>query len=194
MGNAESLINDQKERHLTSLAVSGQCCSGKSTLCRILSKKLDWEHVDIGNEIRKLAELHGLDITCFGSIPDVLLRQIDKQIEDRIRTETKVIWDGRLACYLARDNVKAFKIYCIASLDVRAKRSARRDRTTFREAKTIVLRRDAEEARVFDRLYGLSNSFNPKWINLRVDTSSSSPEVLSNKIMNMLRNHFSIKG
>lgn len=169
-----------------SLAVSGQCCSGKSTLCKILSRKLKWTHVDVGNEFRKLAKIRGIGIEKFGSIGDKLLRQIDDQICQRIQTEANTIWDGRLTCYLAHNNTKIFKVYCIADLNVRSKRCASRDTIPFKKAKSKVLARDIEEADVFERLYGFSNPYNTKWVNLRLNTSFNSPEELANIVMRAL--------
>lgn len=169
-----------------SLAVSGECSSGKSTLCRTLSQRLNWAHVDVGNEFRKIADIRGLRIEEFGSIPDPLLRQIDDQIRNRIQTEANVIWDGRLACFLARDNMKVFKLYCVASLDVRANRLANRNKISFEEARRKVLARDSEEADVFKRLYGVSHPYSKKWVNLRLDTSHSSPEELANVVLRTL--------
>lgn len=176
----------QTNGDFSSLAISGQCCSGKSTLCRILSKKLNWSHVNIGNEYRKIAKSEGLEIEKFGSIPDILLRQIDDQIHQRIQTEANMIWDGRLACYLARDNVKTFKVYCAAGLDVRAERSASRDKISFEEARRKVLARDTEEANVFKRLYNILNPGSKKWVNLRLDTSYNSPEELADTVLRAL--------
>jgi len=176
-----------KYGEFSSLAVSGQCCAGKSTLCRILSKKLKWKHVDVGSEFRKIAKLQGLRIEEFGSIPDEILRNIDDQICHGIETKEYTIWDGRLTCYLARDKTMVFKVYCTANLDIRANRAANRDNISIEEAKKNVLARDAEEARVFKRLYGFSDPYDPKWANLYLDTSSDSPEELANIVIQMLR-------
>jgi cytidylate kinase len=169
-----------------SLAVSGECSSGKSTLCKTLSQILNWTHVDVGNEFRKIAEPRGLRIEEFGSIPDPLLRQIDDQIRHRIQIEVNVIWDGRLACYLARNTMKVFKVYCVADLGIRARRSVNRDKISLEEARRKVLARDSEEADVFGRLYGISNPYSEKWVNLRLDTSHSSPKELANKVLRAL--------
>lgn len=171
----------------SSLAVSGQCCSGKSTLCRVLSKKLNWTHVDVGNEFRKIAKTKGIGIEKFGSIPEKLLRQVDDQIRQRIQTEVNTIWDGRLTCYLAHENMRIFKIYCVADLDVRAERCASRDKMPFEEAKRKVLTRDIEEADVFKRLYGFSNPYNTEWVNLRLDTSYKSSKELASIVIRALR-------
>lgn len=170
----------------SSLAVSGQCSSGKSTLCKILSKSLNWKHVDVGNEFRKIAKYEGLEIEKFGSISDELLRHIDEQIRQRIQTEENMIWDGRLTCYFTRSNGKVFKVYCMADLPIRAGRCANRDKMNFEEATRKVLARDKEEASVFRRLYGFSNPFSTEWMNLKLDTSAKSSEVLANMVMQAL--------
>jgi predicted cytidylate kinase len=173
-------------RKIVSLAISGQCCSGKSTLCRIISGKLGWIHVDIGNEFRKLAELEGLEIERFGAVPDTLLRQIDEKILQHMKNETNTVWDGRLACYLARNNDRVFKVYCVAQLEIRIERAAFRDEISPRKAKQRILARDNEEANVFKRLYDLSTPYDPKWVDLLIDTSADSPATLSNTILKVL--------
>lgn len=169
-----------------SLAISGQCCSGKSTLCKVLSQKLNWTHVDVGNEFRTIAKSKGLEIERFGSVSDKLLCQIDDQMRQRIQTEEKTIWDGRLTCYLAHSNRKVFKVYCVADLDIRADRCANRDKMTFEKAKRKVLVRDNEEANVFRRLYGFSNPFNIEWVNLKLNASSKSSEELASIVIKAL--------
>jgi len=68
-------------------AISGQCSSGKSTLSKLLAKKLGWNYVNAGNEFKRLAAEQGLPIEYFGSIPEKVLRAIDIQNEERIKTE-----------------------------------------------------------------------------------------------------------
>jgi predicted cytidylate kinase len=167
------------------LAVSGQCCSGKSTLCKILSEKLGWKHIDVGGEVKKLADLQGLSIERFGSIPEPLLRRIDEQIRQQIEIGANKIWDGRLSCYLARDSVKILRIYCKAPVKVRAKRCANRDMISFEDAKKKVITRDAEEVSVFKRLYNLSNLYNPAWVDLCLNTCNE-PQALSEEVTRIL--------
>ena len=80
-----------------SLAISGECSSGKSSICKRLSQNLGWVHVNIGMEFRKLTSNEGLDIEQFGKIPNNLLRRVDRKILARMRSEINRIWDGRLA-------------------------------------------------------------------------------------------------
>lgn len=168
------------------IAVSGQSCSGKSTICKLLGEKLAWKHVDIGSEFRKLAANNHLEIENFGSIPDNHLREIDLQISQRICTEHCVVWDGRLACYLSRKIQGVFKVYCGAPIEVRSQRLASREGISVEIAKAKIERRDLEEKEVFERLYSLSDPFNAEWTDLKISTLKS-PEFLVEEVLNQLK-------
>ena len=173
--------------NVTSLAISGQCSSGKSTLSTLLAKKLGWNYVNVGDEFKRLAAEQGLPIENFGLIPEKILRAIDIQNEERIKTERNVIWDGRLTCYLARKCENVFKVYCTVNLEIRAQRTATRNHISFSEAKQRILARDEEENEVFRRLYDISELQYMKWINLIIDTSFDSPETLALKVLKASR-------
>jgi cytidylate kinase len=168
-----------------SIAISGQACSGKSTLCKLLEKKLGWSHINIGAGFRKLATQYHLDIEDFGSIPEEQMREIDRRITKRIYTESHVIWDGRLACYLSRSFENVLKVNCLVPIEIRAQRLASREMTTLAESLEIIEKRDREEKEVFERLYSLSDPYDSKWINLKLDASAL-PDVLVNLILNFL--------
>lgn len=171
---------------IMAIAISGQCCSGKSTLCRILAQKLNWVHVDVGKEFRAAASLKGLSIEKFGSLSDEALRRIDVETSQRIFNEPHEIWDGRLTCFLARADARIFKVYCMANANTRAKRCAERDSCTYSAAKIRVRHRDIEEANVFRRLYGFFNPYDSQWVDLLLDTSSKSADELSEILLRKL--------
>ncbi len=168
-----------------SIAVSGQACSGKSTICRLLEEKTGWKHIDVGGEFRKLAVNCNLEIEQFGSIPDTSLRKVDQEIAQRIAMEFNKIWDGRLVCYLSQPIGSVFKIYCTASMEVRAKRMGLREGISFSDARRKIMKRDLEEKEVFQRLYSLSDPYNSKWVDLQLNTVES-PDVLVDQVMKFL--------
>lgn len=168
------------------IALSGQCSTGKSTLGRVLAEKLDLKYVDVGSEYKKITKNLSLKIENFGSIPEEQLRLIDDEFKKRMLNEHNIIWDSRLSCYLAQKNPEIFKIFCKADFLVRAQRTSQRDAISFEEAKQRIMDRDKEEMRVFKRLYGISDINNEKWIDLCIDTSIKSPEVLVDEILNKL--------
>jgi len=52
------------------------------------------------------------------------------------------------------------------------------------EVKEKVLAGDKKETDVFKRLYGITDPYNKKWVNLCLDTSNNSPEELVDIALN----------
>lgn len=163
--------------------MSGANGTGKTTLCSVLSARLRWKHVKIGEEFRRIAEEFKLDIKDFGSVPDDVLHKVDLIMEEKMAVEKQVVYDGRLSCYLARNRPNIFKILCRANLDVRVERTSIRDNMTIEEAKKQIKAREVEEKKVFKRLYELENPFDLQWIDLVVDSSDKTPEALVSEII-----------
>ena len=168
------------------MAVSGSNSTGKTTLCKVLSMRLNWKHVTVGGEIRKLAEEFNFNIEEFGSLPDEILIEVDNRMRERMTTEKNTIWDSRLSCYLSKDFDKIFKVLCVANINVRTLRSSKRDKISVDDARKLIYKRESEESAVFKRLYGLSNPFNEKWMDLIIDTSYLTPEELAQKVITVL--------
>ena len=170
-------------KKIVSIAVSGPNGTGKTTICTNLSRRLQWEHVNVGQEFRRLAEEFNLLIEDFGSVPDEILLQIDELMKNRMANETNTIWDGRLSCFLSRDRPDIFKILCTADFEIRASRTSIRDIIPLEEAKELIIAREDEEKNVFRRLYKLEDPFDLRWIDLVVDTSYNTPQELAEKII-----------
>jgi len=163
--------------------MSGANGTGKTTLCSVLSDRLQWKHVRIGHEFRRISKELKLEIKDFGSIPDELLREVDLIIDQKMASEEQVVYDGRLSCFLARNRANIFKIVCKADLEIRVKRTATRDNLTIAKARKKILDREMEEKTVFKRLYDLDNPFDHQWIDLVVDASNKTPEELGSDII-----------
>lgn len=171
---------------ISAIAISGANGTGKTTLCSVLSDRLRWKHVNIGQEFRRITEGFKLDIKDFGSVPDDVLQKVDLIMEEKMDEEEHVIYDGRLSCYLARNRPNIFKILCKANLDVRVERTSTRDNITIEEAKKRIQAREVEEREVFKRLYNLENPFDLQCIDLVVDASEKNPEELVNEIFDAI--------
>lgn len=161
-----------------SIAISGLCCTGKSTLCQLLSDYLNYEHVDIGQEFKKMAKESGLGIEHFGSLPDAMLRSIDIKIMNRMLSDSSIIWDSRLSCYLAKNYSNIFKIFVYADFETRINRYILRNDISRADAKCIILKREKEEKSVFNRLYSIDDPYHSDWIDFSLDTSRGTPQEL----------------
>lgn len=172
-----------------SIAVSGKCSTGKTTLCENISNIIHWKHIDIGSEFKRLSKEYNLTIEKFGSLPDAILRSIDDRLKERMNKEYEIIWDSRLSCYLAKDNPNILKVYCYVDLKTRINRTMQRDNISFDEANIKINLRDKEELNVFRRLYNLDNFYSKKWINYKIDTSKDDPITLAKKVIENFNNY-----
>jgi cytidylate kinase len=67
------------------------------------------------------------------------------------------------------------------------KEPALRDNISLDKAKQKVLAREKEENTVYERLYNISELFDKKWVDLKIDTSHDSPETLALKVIKAVR-------
>ena len=174
-------------RVISSLAVSGLPCSGKTTLSKELATSLNWAHVNSGERFRELASAVGLRIKDFGSLDDTVLKRVDEEIQTKIRKTSNCVWEGRLTIWLAREIKSVFKIYCLATRQARASRCASREGLTVEKARELIAEREHEESAVFWRLYGIKNVRNESSPDLIIDTTRNSAEACVDLVLVALR-------
>lgn len=135
------------------ITVSGPAGSGKSTIAKLLAKKLNIKYYSIGEFFREKAKEAGKDIKEFTKeIPKELHLEADNHV-DELSKKGNIILDGRLVGYMASN--ANFRIYLTAPLETRAKRLAGRNQISANEAKKRIQEREAEHERIFSNIYNL---------------------------------------
>ena len=103
------------------ITISGKVGSGKSTVAKLLAKKLSLEYYSIGTIMREMASERGLSINEFSKKAEND-KSIDIELDTRqkeIGKKEKFIMDSRLGFYFIPDSFKIF-------LDVDIKEAAKR--------------------------------------------------------------------
>jgi cytidylate kinase len=108
-------------------------------------------------------------------------------MKKRMYSQKNVIWDGRLACFLAKDKKDILKVFCKSNFETRVERTSVRDNISLEKARNLILKREKEEAGVFNRLYGLENPYKKEWIDIFLDTSNQSPEALALSLLPLIQ-------
>ncbi|MEM5829079.1 MAG: cytidylate kinase family protein [Candidatus Aenigmatarchaeota archaeon] len=176
-----------RKRKIT-ITVSGLSGSGKSYVAKFLAKKLNLKHRSAGEIFRKIAKEEGksLEEFCKKRSKDIDLIT-DKETE-RLLIKGNIIIDGRLSGYVATKLLNdgklknCLRIFVDCPLKIRAKRVAKRDGLSIREAMKKIRERDESDLEKYKKIYKI-NPCNEMFYDVIIDNSVSEKrlrEILEN--------------
>ncbi len=114
------------------ITVSGKAGSGKSTVSKLLAKKLGLKHYSSGDFMRQMAKERGVTLAELSKQAEQDKGAIDKEIDERQKElgkkENNFVIDGRLSAFFIPN--ADFKVFLDCDDDVRAKRILGDDRGT----------------------------------------------------------------
>ena len=167
-------------RHI--VTVAGHIGSGKTEVCRQLSKLTGWEVVSAGAILRKMAVEHGMTVLEFNEYVKLhasIDRDIDAYIASRGNHPDSVIVDSRLAWHFVPDSVKAFLVVEPVIAAQRVFRATRpdEDHASIENAASDNAERQRLERQRFMELY----------YDLVIDTSFTLPEEAAHVLLRRVR-------
>ncbi|MEM1525492.1 MAG: AAA family ATPase [Ignisphaera sp.] len=138
------------------IAIGGPAGSGKTTIAKLLAKKLRLRHLSVGYFFRKLAQEKGLTIEELSEIAQQD-PSIDRYLDSMALEEAKkggIVIDGHAAPWLLKD-VAHLRVAVIASPEVRYRRLAERDKKNIEEIIKETKTREEIERNRYRRYYGI---------------------------------------
>ncbi len=180
------------------ITISGTPGSGKSTIAKLLAKKLGYRHYSAGDFMRAMAQERDttLEALTAKALKD---RSVDDEIDKRTvelgMEEDKFVIDSRLGWHFIPN---AVKILLTVSGDEAARRifAARRpdeqENVTLEKTKQNIAARFASERERYKRLYGVDYT-DPKNHDLVIDTTRVTQEQIVDKILAFLKEHGIVK-
>ena len=167
------------------ITISGLPGSGTSTVARAVATSLGLEHFDGGQVFRALAAEAGLDVHAFGAVAQAD-PGIDIEIDSRLAVRAKaggVVLESRLAGWVAsNEDLGGLTVWIGCQPDERARRVARRERSTLAAARAQNDAREASEAERYWSSYGIDLADMAPYA-LLLDSTSSQPDDLVTAIV-----------
>lgn len=177
------------------ITISGALGAGKSTIAKMLKQKLGLKHYSIGDFMREIAKEKGLSLIELSKIAEKE-RWVDELLDQRQiklgKEEDDFVIDSRIGWYFIPNSIKIY-------LDVSDEEAARR---TFQDQgnrpeesiKSIddvvekIRRRKASEIQRYQEYYGV-NHHDKKHYDLVIDTTTTPPDKVINKIVSYIKEH-----
>ncbi|MBI5347366.1 MAG: cytidylate kinase family protein [Candidatus Aenigmarchaeota archaeon] len=168
------------------IVISGQPGAGSTTIGTMLAKKLKISffspgnyfksHSSAGNETDKMLD--------FWSTEEGKSEQLHRKLDDMQRflaEKGNIVIVGKLSIHMIK---KAdLKVWLKAPLDLRARRTAKRDSMSMEETKRKMKNREQEERKRWKEIYGFDYFQQEKKADLVIDVSKKTPEQIVNKII-----------
>ena len=138
------------------IAISGLHGTGKSTIAKLLADKLGILYYSTGQAFRDLAKENNMSLEEYTSFVEKH-PNIDKELDNKVVKMAKkgsIIIDSQLSGHILK-SIANFKIQLTCPLEVRVKRMAARDQTSFEEKLKETTIRENSELERFKKLYNI---------------------------------------
>ena len=172
------------------IAISGLHGTGKSTIAKLLADKLGILYYSTGQAFRDLAKENNMSLEEYTSFvekhPD-----IDKELDDKViemAGKGSIIIDSQLSGHILK-SIANFKIQLYCPLEIRVKRMAARDQTSYQEKLKETIIRENSELERFKKLYNIDLSDKQsikEFFDLIIDTEHLTVEEIVDKILTEL--------
>lgn len=169
------------------LTISGLHGTGKSTVGKLVAKKLMINYYSTGDAFRDLAKEMDLTLEEFTSYVEKN-PEIDKKLDDKIKKiaqKGNIIIDSQLSAFILK-SIADLKILLTCPLEIRVQRMTERDKTSYDEKLKETNVREESELKRFKSLYHF-NLNDSNAYNLVIDTSNLSIEEIVNIILTKIK-------
>ncbi len=178
---------------MKAIIISGLPAAGKTTLAKMLGKKLKVPAISAGDILKEMAKERGYYVTgneWWDTAEGMrFLKERNKNADFDKETDRRLIMrikDGNIVVtsytmpWLSR---YGFKIWLVASLENRAKRMAERDNSSLKVAIAATKKRDRNNAKLYRELYKIDFGKDMEPFDMIVDTDGVSAGQVAKKIL-----------
>lgn len=178
------------------ITISGTPGSGKSTIAKILARKLGYKHYSTGDFMREIAKKRKLTLEEIGEVAKTDM-SIDKELDERQqrlgKTEDNFVIDGRLSFHFIPHSVKLF---IDADITARAERIFKDVKKGLRKEEQVATipdmmekleKRRSVEMERYKQHYDMRHPYDSKNYDLMIDTTKMTAEQGAQKIIEFIQ-------
>ncbi len=179
-----TLVKKTQSFKWRNITISGKVAVGSTTLFNGLREKLSslgWRFFSGGEYMREYAVKNNLfpkenrEHHAATVYSDDFDRKVDSLIRKRLNEESHLVIESDLAGFNAQGIEGVLKILLVCDDALRIDRLVNRDKITIEEAKQHLKKREMENLKKWQRLYGKHDFWDPKFYDLVIDTYKYSP-------------------
>lgn len=164
-----------------SIAISGQIASGTSTAAKNVAEVTGLEFKSAGDFFRKYAIDHNIPLYDKEQIPDDIEREVDGRLTE-ITKQGGYVVDAHYIGYFTKTDPDILKVLLLCAEDERYKRALEREHTHTETVEEIKKREEGLDKK-FRKIYSDEYYLNPQFFDIVVDTTNSTPQVTTQKIV-----------
>ncbi|MBI2652210.1 (d)CMP kinase [Candidatus Woesearchaeota archaeon] len=174
------------------ITISGKAGTGKSTVAKLLSKKLKLKHYSIGDLMRVMATEKNLSLLELNKLAEKdksIDFELDNKLKELGKTKDNLVVDGRLTSFFISN--AEIRVFLDADEKVRAQRILKDKRQhekskSLKEAINSIKKREESEKKRYKRYYGV-DYLDKKLYNSIIDTTKLTPQEVVWKIIEFVK-------
>lgn len=174
---------------MVTITISGTPGSGKSTVAKLLEKKLGIKYIYSGKLFREMAKKHNMTLEEFGRFCEKN-KEIDNKLDEKqikLLKKGGIILEGRLAGWFAYKNkIPAFKILLDTNLETRAERIVNREGGDVEKRKKEIIERERSEKKRYKKYYNIDLD-DTSIYDIVVDTGDKKPDEIVEMILDEMK-------
>ena len=174
------------------VVIGGRAGSGKSTIARLVAKKLKLKHYSMGDLQRQIAKEKGISLVELGKLEEKypkIDKELDKKQKELGEKEDNFVIDGRLSAFFIP---KAVKLFLDADEKTRAERISKDNREAEKSAsisKTIenMRKREESENKRYREYYKM-DCYDKSGYDVVIDTTNLTIEQVAEQVLETIKN------
>lgn len=168
------------------ITISGQICTGKTTLFWDLARTLKWPTFSASQFFRDYSRTHHVSLQKAEEQNQNLTREVDLGMKDMLLQDYHIIVEGWMAGIMARGIPNVLQVLLTCSDKERTQRFAKREGIPLPDAEQKIREREESWIEKLKKIYNRTDFFDPTNYNLVIDTTHKTPDGVKNTVLTKL--------